>query len=191
MSAEQVSESRPPAAQGDDGFDFPSLADMAASHERAMARVKYTDEMLTEDTPFAIGFAGTLLRHESELSADEIAALLHDFLVHLELIMDKIDDESLSNRNERMKVHISRLTSARGQTDQKRYAERKQADPVLRRIEAHQPHVHGLPNYRTVAISQLIDLRACIDWGDAELSSWFERTYRRLVRDPPDKTSTT
>ncbi len=196
MSAEPTSELPPTLRPAPDKeSDFATEAERAASHERAASRVKYTAEMLTQDTPYARGFISTLIRHDADkrekgepgLSADEIAAILHDFITRLSTVMDRIDDASL-DRNGRMKVHVSRLTSARGQTDQKRFAERRQQDPVLRHIDAATAHLRRLPDHRAVAISQLVDLRASIDWDDEESNAWFERTYKQLAHAPSDDT---
>lgn len=196
MSAEPTSE-LPPTLRytPDDELDFATEAERNAPHERTASRVKYTAEMLAQDAPYARGFVSTLMKHdaikqergEPRLSANEIAAILHDFITRLSTVMDRIDDESL-DRNGRMKVHVSRLTSARGQTDQKRFAERRQQDPVLRHIDADEAHLHGLPDYRTIAISQLVDLRASVDWDDEASNAWFERTYKKLAHEPSDDT---
>ncbi len=190
MSAEAVSDgpqrfSSPTNSE----TDFATEADRAASHERVAARVKYTDEMLREDTRFAVSFTAAMLANEAALKIGSVARILHDHITPMGEVMDTIDDASLT-QNERMKVHLSRLTSARGRTDQNRFATRRQQDRVLAHMDAAEAHMRGIAYDRSVAMLRLVDLRASIDWDSYEQDAWFLRTHHRLAYEA-DETSTT
>lgn len=169
--------------------DFASYADRTASRERIDLRVKYTDEMLRDDTRFAISFVGVMIANEAELKIGSVARILHDHIVPMSDVMDKIDDSTLT-QNERMKVHLSRLASARGRTDQKRFAERRQQDRVLAHMDAAEAQMHRVAYDRSIALLRLVDLRASIDWQIYEQDTWFLRIHHRLAYEI-EETSTT
>jgi len=170
--------------------DYPTAEELAESRERVASRVRYTPEMLQQDGGYAVQFVHALIRSDPDLTATKIARILHDHITPLKSVMDTIDDDSLTP-GERMTVHLSRLTSARGQSDQARFADRRQRDRQLAQIEAHRATSRSAGHDRIVAISRLVDLRASINWGDREeVNQWFLHAYHRLAYEP-DKTSTT
>lgn len=190
MSAEPTPEMPPELSHAPDREpDFATELERTASHERVANRVKYTTDMLKQDGPYAVSFVAALIKHRSELSIDDIAKLLHDHITPMSEVMDVIDDGSLDPRD-RMIVHLSRLTSARGRTDQNRFATRRQQDPVLRAMDAAEAQMKDIPRDRSAAIMRLVDLRASIEWGNESHDAWFRRIHHRLAYDFAD-TSTT
>lgn len=181
MSAEPTSEMLPGLNQVPDREpDFATELERNASHERVAKRIPYTADMLKTDGPYAVSFVAALIKHHGKLSIDDIATLLHEHITPMSEVMDVIDDDSLDQRD-RMIVHLSRLTSARGRTDQNRFATRRQQDPVLRAMDAAEAQMKKVPHDRSAAIMRLVDLRTSIDWSDESHDEWFRRTHHRLA----------
>ena len=178
MSAEPVSEVPRFSDTPNQEPDFATELERAASRERVARRVEYTAEMLRDDGRYAVSFVAALIAHQDELSAEDISRLLHEHITPMSEVMDTIDDTTLDSRD-RMIVHLSRLTSARGRTDQNRFATRRQQDPVLRRMDAAEAQMPGIPPTRAVAILRLVDLRASIEWEDRH-DAWFRQAHYRL-----------